>query len=278
VPHELEDVLHYARWLREEANIATGACAELRAIYAHFSIPTPQRVPLPGQQGLLLNSDIGLILINQNDSFMRQRFTEAHELMEFLFEAAVEDEKWRRHSVIARKPVLKEQWCDKGAAEILMPRTSIKAQIQRAGVSFDTARHLAEEFQVSLTASLWQMITASGDRHAIIRWRMKHKPKESHVVNGADAQMTLFGRSADLLPQKRLRVEWSVGNSKSVFIPVHKSVDEDTAVYAAWRDGVFTTGVDALGLGKHVIRFRSENQPFEIDMERQVISLITIIT
>jgi hypothetical protein len=277
LPQELEDVLKYARWLRAEASLSQVLRLNLAVIYSHFGIPTPKRAPLPGQQGLLLNSDIGLVLINQDDPYMRQRFTEAHELMEFLFEAAAKNEQWRERSYIRRKPETKEQWCDQGASELLMPLTGVKPEIQKTGVSFHTARRLAGEFQVSLTASLWQMIKASENQHAIVRWRTKHKPKELQTVAGADKQMTLFGDAADLLPKKQLRVEWSISNSQSVFFPINKSIDEDTAVYAAWRDGVFTNGVDMLALGQRAMRFNSENQPFDLDDERQVISLITIL-
>jgi len=276
-PQDLDDVLKYARWLRAEAGLSQVLRLDLAVIFSHFGIPMPKRAPLPGQQGLLLNSDIGLVLINQDDPYLRQRFTEAHELMEFLFEAAAKNKEWRERSYVWRKQETKEQWCDQGASELLMPLSRVKSEIQGNEVSFDTARRLSGEFQVSLTASLWQMIKASENRHAIVRWRMKHKPKETQMVADAEKQMTLFGDPADLLPKKQLRVEWSISNSQSVFIPINKSIDEDTAVFAAWREGVFKKGMDTLAFGQRVLRFNSENQPFDLNAERQVISLITIL-
>lgn len=275
-PQEISDMLQYAKWLREQANIANDAWIDLRSIYGRFQIPLPKRAPLPGQQGLLLNSDIGLILINQNDPAMRQRFTEAHELMELLVEAAAKDERWKLHGVLARKPELKERRCDEAAAELLMPFAQLKPRMLNMGATFETARQLAEHFQVSLTASLWQMIKASEDLHAIVRWRMKHKPKQLDVVNNTNVQLALFGKPANFVPEKRLRVEWCVTNSKSVFVPTGKHIDEDTKVYAAWRDGIFTAGRDVLDLGSRSIWFRGESQPFELNEERQVLSLLTI--
>lgn len=275
-PRELEDMLEYSRWLRDEANIPNGARVDLRLIYRRFQIPMPQRAPLPGQQGMLLNSDIGLILINQNDPAMRQRFTEAHELIELLIDAAARDERWRRSAILARKTELKEHWCDQAAAELLMPFGQVKPRVQESGAAFETARQLAEYFQVSLTASLWQMIKVSQRLHAIVRWRMKHKPKQMDVVNSVHHQLSLFGNSGDFIPQKQLRIEWCVTNSTSVFVPTDKHIGEESQVYAAWRDGVFTSGRDVLDLGSRAIRFSGENQPYELGDERQVLSLLAI--
>lgn len=274
-PQELADMFHYAQWLREQAGIANGARLDLRSIYGRFRIPLPKRVPLPGQQGLLLNSDIGLILINQNDPAMRQRFTEAHELIELLVGAAKKDERWKLNAVLARKPELKERWCDEAAAELLMPFTQLKPRVLGMGVSFATARQLAEQFQISLTASLWQMIKASDRTHAIVRWRMKHKPKQLDVINNVNFQLPLFGNSRDYVPGKRLRVEWAVVNSQSVFVPSDKHIDDDSKVYAAWRDGILTAGRDVLHLGSRDLWFTCENQPFDFGEERQVLSLLT---
>ena len=56
-------------------------------VYAAFGMPIPFRVLLEDQQGILLNSFTGMILIREGDPVVRQRFTEGHELMELLFDA-----------------------------------------------------------------------------------------------------------------------------------------------------------------------------------------------
>lgn len=275
-PQELEDILKYARWLREQAQVASDVRLDLGSIFARFQIPSPKRAPLPSQQGLLLNSDIGLILINQSDPAMRQRFTEAHELIELLVDAAAKDEKWRQQNYLARKPDLKERWCDEAAAELLMPSAQLRPRVLRSAATFGTAQELAEYFQVSLTASLWQMIKASSSVHAIVRWRMKYKPKQLDAVENANAQLPLFGSSADFIPGKRLRIEWCATNSPSVFLPFDKHIGEDSNVYRAWHDGIFTSGRDVLDLGPRAVWFSSENRPFAVDGEREVLSLLTI--
>lgn len=273
-PRQLDDVLTYARWLRSTSNLSPEAPVDLKDIYAHFRIPPPDRVPLPGQHGMLLNSDIGTILINENDHIMRQRFTEAHELIEFYFEA-VADQRGSRTRPSDDWLARKEHWCDEGAAELLIPLSAVSSIVQRGGIHFDTGRALAAEYRVSLTASLWQMIKASPDRHAIVQWRLKHKPTELAAITETEEQPMLFGQPEDRLPKKKLRVEWAVGNSESFDFPKDKSIEDDTAIYRAWHDGVFTRGDDGLILNRRAIRFTCENQPFEVGAERQVLSLIT---
>jgi IrrE N-terminal-like domain len=246
VPGELEDVLRFARWLRQESNIAVGSPVDLAVIYQRFGIPSPERTTLPDQQGLLLDANTGFILINESDPWRRQRFTEAHELMEFLFAAAQEDPRWRGGQFTGRRLATKERWCNEGAAELMMPVHSIRNRVETGGCSLASGRQLANDFELSLTASLWQMIKVCNHHHAIVLWRPKHKPTELRKLSAIRNQIPMFGSLEDYLPPKRLRVEWSVVNTRSSFIPKDKSIEDDAAVYAAWRDGVPTSGEDTL--------------------------------
>ena len=274
LPQELEDIFHYAQWLRSEAGLASTSQVDLFAIYSRFGIPSPQRIPLPDQQGMLLNSEIGLVLVNQDDPFLRQRFTEAHELMEFLFEASARNRGWRQLAYFRVDPQRKEKWCDEGAAELLMPKDVIKQKLKINGVSFITARQISAEFQVSLTASLLQLIKASEGHHAVVRWSMKHKPSEIKAITSAKDQMTMFDDIP--IPSKELRVDWFIGNTRMLYLPNDKSIANDTAIYKAWLEGKFTKGRDSIVLGNRVVHFQSENQPFEMDDGRRVLSLLTL--
>jgi hypothetical protein len=268
IPQELSDILRYADFLRNESNTGLKLPIDLEGIFNYFEFPPRKRVPLPGQQGVLVNSDLGWIVINQDDPAMRQRFTEAHELIEELFSAMP--------SGPGLRPEVKERWCDAGAAELLMPMTIFRSRVQALGASIDTARSLATLFQVSLTASLRQMIRASDQPHAIVIWRMKHKPSERTAVHNSTAQLTLFEEMTSSTPSPKLRVEWSERNGRGPFIPVDKSIDENSAVYTAWRDGIYTAGTDVFNLNNNGFRFYGENQPFWNDDSRQVLSLITV--
>ncbi|MCP4423539.1 MAG: ImmA/IrrE family metallo-endopeptidase, partial [Chloroflexi bacterium] len=170
-----EDVLRYAAFLRAESGLGASSAADLTCIYARFHIPLPKRKPLPNQQGLLLMPSIGLMVINSEDPAARQRFTEAHELMELLFDT-LPDDPLDRGKKGAFKHAAKERLCNEGAAELLMPGNMFAQRGQAEGVSFATARKLAGEFDVSPTAALVQLARVGEGRCAVALWRMKHKP------------------------------------------------------------------------------------------------------
>ncbi len=268
----LDDVLAYVHFLRRRANIDDVSPANLPAIYEHFGIPTPKRAALPNQQGLLLIPEIGLILINQDDLETRQRFTEAHELMELLFNALPDGKGWARHQKGPFKHGTKEWLCNRGAADLLMPPHVFETRAREEGVSFNTAQKLSRTFNVSPTASLVQLARLSPSPHAVVLWRMKHK-KGDEAQKNHPAQMSLFGETPHG-PAKKLRVEWALGKQNGFLIPQNKSVPEQSAIFAAWQGGQFTAGEELLDLGAVQGRFRSENLPFEAEGERRVLSLL----
>lgn len=270
----VDDVLCYATFLREEANLSTDPPIDVERIYARFGIPRPKRAPLPGLQGLALNPEKGLIMINSNDPPLRQRFSEGHELMELLFSSMPKGKGWaaRQKAGPFRLPA-KERLCNEGAAELLMPRVSFVPRVCAAGVSYETARSLAPQYAVSVSAALVHMARVGPGRHAVVLWRMKNKPSEIHTKVPAE-QLPLFGEPSSAMPVKRLRVEWSLAQPEDVFIPSHKSVPEDSSVYRAWKDGILTIGRDLLDLGSTTGVFTCENWPFELEGERYVLSLM----
>lgn len=267
-----EDVLAYVQFLREKANLDESAPADLPAIYEAFGIPTPKRVPLPNQQGLLLVPEVGLILINQNDVETRQRFTEAHELIELLFNALPDGKGWAARQKGPFQHGTKEWLCNRGAADLLMPPTVFETRARADGVSFSAAQKLAREYAVSLTAALVQLARLAPTPHAVVLWRMKHKKADEPLKNHP-AQLSLFGPPAPG-PAPKLRVEWVLRGPNSFLIPQNKSVAETSLIYTAWLEGRFTTGEDTLDLGAVQGRFRSENLPFEAGEERRVLSLL----
>jgi hypothetical protein len=272
-PESGDAVLEYARFLREESDLTDVPPIDLLPIYARFGIPEPRRADLPGQQGLLINPEAGLIIINESDISTRQRFTEAHELMELLFAAFKTGGGWaaRQHGPFKRST--KESLCNRGAAELLMPLNSYLPRVSELGCSFATGRRLAEQYAVSTTAALVQMAKIGPGSHAIVVWSHRNKPSELSQHSGG-RQLSLFGSQADSTPQPRLRVEWSIPSDGGPFIPRHKSVAVDSAPFRAWETGEDTEGQDYLALGQVLGHIFSENHPFESHNERMVISLL----
>lgn len=83
VPRDIDDVVRYADFLRQEAGVGDRPPIDLTKISSRFGIKS-QQAPLVDQQG---TSDglWGFMLIKEDDPATRQRFSEAHELIEFLF-------------------------------------------------------------------------------------------------------------------------------------------------------------------------------------------------
>ena len=270
----IDDVLAYVSFLRRKANLDDFSPANLPAIYEHFGIPTPKRAALPNQQGLLLLPEVGLILINQDDIETRQRFTEAHELMELLFNALPDGKGWSIHQKGPFKHGTKEWLCNRGAADLLMPPKVFKTRALEEGVSFNTAQKLARAYNVSPTAALVQLTWLAPAPHAVVLWRMKYKKADTTHQN--HLQLSLFPELPTAGPSKKLRVEWVLRGENTPHIPRNKSVSEDSLIYAAWREGEFTSGEEVLDLGAVHGIFRSENLPFGTEEERSVLSLLEL--
>jgi hypothetical protein len=165
------DLLAYVDFLRAEAKLGAGVPTDLSKIYRHFGMPEPKRVPLEAdQQGILLDSNRGLVLIRSEDSLARQRFTEGHELMEFLFDAQA-DVGERLGSPRWLTEDYKEVLCDRGAAELLMPRGLFWQDLRDLGLSIGAGKQLSGRYQTSLVATLMRMVDLSDRDCALMVWR-----------------------------------------------------------------------------------------------------------
>lgn len=276
-----DHILGFAEFLRKESGLDGALPVDMGAIYAHFGIPRPKYVPLPGQQGLLIDADQGIIAINSRDPETRQRFSEAHELAEMLFSvlpAGVDlGGGWLLERPGGFKKSTKEYLCNRVAANLLMPPQELHSFIQLYGVTFEGACEVAAKCQVSLSAALVQLTHVGSGRHCVVLWRMKNKPTEIKNQPAA-SQMTLFDGHEVGLPAKKLRVEWSMRAPDGPFIPENKSTEQTSLIYSAWESGSFTEGEERMSIdGRNTGWYRSENLPFEFDDERYVLSLIECI-
>lgn len=272
-----DDVLAYAEFLREEAGLNGVLPVDLNKIFERFQIPEPKSAPLPQQQGLLLDAERGIIVINSKDPEKRQKFTKAHELTEILFDVLPQGKDlfggWRLDRPGGFKKSTKEFLCNWTAANLLMPTSYVNDQIEKLGANFDCARSIADKCEVSLSAALVQVARNSKDGLSVVLWRMKNKPTELRN-RPPDGQMSMFNMD-NVLPPKKLRVEWCMSNEHSPFIPQDKSVGEDTLIYQAWQSDAFTTGRERLTFDNRASSwYTSENMPFTLLDERYVISLI----
>lgn len=273
----IDDVLAYVEFLREESGLVGIVPVNLNLVFQHFQIPPPIQKQLPGQQGLLLDAENGIILINANDPPSRQKFTQAHELTEFLFNA-LPHENDLGNGWLLKKPggftePMKENLCNLAAAHLLMPDSYVDSRVKQYGTNFDCARIISGECQISLSAALVHLARISSGIHSVVLWMIKNKPSEIKSKIPA-AQLGFFDNHKPE-PIKKLRVEWSIGSEDAPFIPKDKSVDDTCLIYQAWKTGVFSSGKERLCLdGRKSLWYYTENLPFNFDGETQVLSLI----
>jgi Zn-dependent peptidase ImmA (M78 family) len=272
-----QDVLAYADFLREESGQDSVIPVDLSLIFKRFQIQTPIQKSLPGLQGLLLDAKNGIVLINSNDPPCRQKFSQAHELVEFLFNS-LPNGKDIGNGWMLKKPggfsvSMKEYLCNWTAANLLMPPAYVHSQITQHGANFDCARIISEACEISLSAALVQVARISRGNHSVVLWIMKNKPSEIKR-KVPSAQLGLFDDHKPQ-PAMKLRVEWAMGSENAPFIPKDKSVEETSLIFKACQTGSFTSGEERLCLdGRKSRAFRTENLPFIMNGGTQVLSLI----
>lgn len=263
-------VSQYAEFLRSEANLNDDPPIDLDPIFERFVIAS-KRTSLFGQSGLFPNPNNGTIFINQDDPASRQRFSEAHELMEYLFATTQ-----RRGSGSAGGLFLdsaKERLCEEGASELLMPLTSFKSYAARWGVSLESGKRLAELYNVSLTAALLRAVRYGPGQHAVVLLKLAHKPSEEKRKSGS-SQLSLFEDYMPQGPPRRLRVQWGCCSDNKLFIPRHKSIEPGTSFYRAYENETTVTHREWIDLAVISGDCLCESMPIMIKKDKYVLSII----
>lgn len=257
------DVPRYVEFLRQESGLRDQPPIDLSCIYQHFGIPTPIRAPLDDQQGILVDSATGIILIKEDDPIVRQRFTEGHELMELLFDAQAQTQA---SSVLPPwSEPRKEQLCDQGAADLLMPESSFTTYIHHLGISLATGRTLADLYQTSLLATLIRMIQLGSGSHALVIWHRALKQNEA---------------SRDRPLPKKLRIWWRTRTKDWIggFIPKNKSIGSKSLIFLASSTGRSQVGNEQIDLGWGVVDCQVEAIAMQIGDKPCVLSLLHVAT
>ncbi len=119
--------------------------------------------PLSGCDGRILGgSERAIITVNEDAPPGRRRFTAAHETAHWVYdkgkvEGACTEENltraWGKSSV--------EQRANKFAAELLLPRSMLRAHLGDVAPNLDAVRSVAERFDVSLTAAAIRVVKLS---------------------------------------------------------------------------------------------------------------------
>lgn len=270
---ELTDVLNYADFLRRESGLSASPPIDLNKIFDRFNLLSPKQAPFTMQQGAIVRiNGEPQILLKEDDPLLRQRFTQAHELIEILFDELPGEIRCDRQkeNIFGN---YKESICQTAAAHLLMPQRSFRPKAIELGLSFQSAKILANEYNVSLTAALFRLVDQYEHSCAVILWKLKNKPKEIQRKI-PKKQMTLPGFAAKAIAEPKLRVEWVYGNYLNVFIPKDKSIDEDSSVYQCWNTKQFSSGEEILSFGRFTRKAWVENSSIHNNGENFVLSLI----
>lgn len=256
-------VTQYADFLRRYSGIDHTYPVDLDRIYRSFKMPVPYQAPLVDQQGILVNGDAGIILIKEDDPRVRQRFTEGHELMELLFDA--HNQTAAEQKAPTWQGPMKEKWCDRGAAELLMPQASFCTQVEELGLSFSTARTLANTYLSSFMATLLHMLDHTNGSYALVVWHW--------AVSRTDQRKS---DRTGVPPTQKLRVWWCRRSSQwnGGFIPKNKSITRpscimDTALYQKKH-----SAIECLAFEKNSLQYEVEAIPLRLADKNCVISLL----
>jgi Zn-dependent peptidase ImmA (M78 family) len=247
----------------------------LELVHQYFGLSV-QRSRLSRDQQGFTTEDLNIYL-NAEDPPTRQKFTLAHELIEVFFFALKDenaDHEWMTDQCFVALCDHKERYCNKGAAELIMPLPLFRDLVAERPMSLQWAQEVAEICEVSLKATLWRIIESKLSAVALVIWRYKNSPKE--LKPPKTAQVSRGMRAP--VPPKKMRVEEAYPPPGYGFIPIDKSVTLESSIYQAFRDGVATSAIEELDLVGLRGRYFVESCPFIVNNERRVLSLIHLDT
>lgn len=260
----------YARHLLSEAG-AFMLPVDLDQVLAHFGIPK-RSVGLAGQRALT-TPDL-TILVEEGDRHTVQTFSTAHELMELLYVALDHgDGAHISDDLVNEFTHAKEKWCERGAAEVVMPRELLLPEVHELDPGLSGGRYVAQRCRVSLTAALRRLLELKGVRGAVVVWRHGHSPRQ--YVPSRVGQANFFGDPTAMDPPGRLRVA-RVYPGLDVYIPLEKSVDDSTHIYQAYANGGESRGTDVLDFGSVKGSFYSESLSVTWSGEQRVLSVLIV--
>jgi hypothetical protein len=263
-------IQQYARFLLQKAG-AYQLPVLLERVHRYFNVSVQHRFLL--EQHGLTTEDLRIFL-NAADRPTVQKFTLAHELIEILFFALKDGaaDEWMSDEVFTILCEDKERFCNRGAAELIMPLPHFQELVTEQSMSLQWAQEVATRCQVSLTATIWRIIETQLASVVLIFWRYKHRPND--FVPSKVGQWNLFGPPEEMDPPKKMRVEMSYAPPGSPYIPADKSVPEESSIHQTFLSGKPTSAFEDLDLVGFKGRFFVESRPLTVDRERQVMSLL----
>jgi hypothetical protein len=198
----------FGAFLRRVTNQANQARVDLGLIFTHFglhSTPVDFKANTLEIEGANL-TEMGFILFDDSDPATRQRFTQAHELIECLVTAL----RGNKSSSSVRKYLegtKKEKLCNWGAARLLMPTGMVRATVKPHKIGILEAERVAQAFGTSRLSTVRRMVNIYPKKCGIAVWKRAHKPSERALIPSPD-QGTLWPDIIPKGPPKKMRLQW----------------------------------------------------------------------
>ncbi|MCS3632094.1 hypothetical protein GGP55_002707 [Salinibacter ruber] len=265
----------YVDFLLEESGQEDLPPVDLDAIFDHFSLQAMEEdfkeASLPIEGANL--AEMGMIVFDSSDIQTRQRFTQAHELLECLI-VALEGNRYPSSLESYIEGKKKERLCNWGAARLLLPIDLFHEYVCEHGIGIEAAERIARAFKTSRLATLRHMVNCYPKQCGLIIWKREHRPTDTvPSPNQAELWDGLEGTGG---PGKEVRVQWQdLGRkaSQKVYVPDDKSIDSDSLIARALEEGEGKVGRERVDLGGLAGEFEIEAVPFSSSEEPHVLSL-----
>ncbi|MCX7427273.1 MAG: ImmA/IrrE family metallo-endopeptidase [Planctomycetia bacterium] len=180
-----------------------------------------QLTPLPDRQ-LLLE-------FNPERADVRRNFSICHEIVHTFFTDCFEVVSQRKSNPTTYGPNSEiEQLCQIGAAELLMPTQDFLNDLAQVQFSMRSVRFLSDRYVASREAVLRRMIQLGDRPAAIVFLSRRLSPNERRKARTPPLIADLDD------PAAKMRILYAVSSPAfPVFLPRHKSVPDDSCIYAA---------------------------------------------
>jgi Zn-dependent peptidase ImmA (M78 family) len=201
------------------------------------------------------------IILNINDSIVRQNFSCAHELGHLLFSELklekyiniIEHRTFNPQAQQRKRDIIIEKLCDQAATELLMPTSIFSKQLKILGTSIYSIERLAEMFKVSVQSAAIRVSELNQKICIVSKWT-KHQPKSILLS----------------WPKRKLV-------NKVLFSPQRIIITPPSILHDAYNSNDLLKGNLAFKVGKKIKNLPSEIKGFGYGDNRFIISL-TFVT
>lgn len=198
--------------------------------------------------------------LRSTDSYERQRFTCAHELIHPAFPGFKRESRYRLDTYVGghQKARQEEEYlCDYGAAELLMPTELVVGKYSPSRGLKDVER-LHRHADVSLEAAANRLIELADAPTLLLVLEVMHKPADQRSIR----------RGEQVEP--RLRIRYCAAQDVDLFIPRFKAAEEGSSFCRALEESGFIRGTEPLpGTSKE---FRIEAKDYSLAARRRVLA------